>query len=481
MFYKRNPTIQSVPIFSGLGTFEGLFADMPDGVVVSSPERRILWMNAAAEAMYGYEFTELHGKDSAMLYVTEEAHETITQHLVDMRKGAKSAQFSTLFKRKNGAVFEADVTGSPIRSEEGALLGYLGVIRDVSETNAINRVNQALYDISSNHELTPETKLQDIMKLGCAHFGLPTAIISWIEDEIYTVVHSRSALTEIPPGMQFDLGRTYCCHTLAADGPIGFHDAKNSEIAKHPCYADFGLAAYIGIPLIVDGIRFGTLNFSGPEARQAFNTADYDLMKLFAAWVAQELSAAQALAALERRANTDPETGCLNRPAWMRAAQELAHPGAVDTNGAPIAKAVVAFGLDDLKSIKDIHGLRVGESILKEVARLCKADPALKDQPIGRLGGEEFFILLHGKAAQNAADVVDALRNQIAQIAIPLDGQKVGCTASFGLCQFSVPSMTLAVAMNQADLALFEAKSLGCNQVKDAKEISPVGRNSVSK
>ncbi|MGH1331420.1 MAG: sensor domain-containing diguanylate cyclase [Paracoccaceae bacterium] len=472
MHHSSVQTDVSEPILKGLGNFAGLFADLPDGVVVTSTDRRILWVNAAAEKMFGYRLEELRGKETKSLYADKKDHAANARHLTSIRQRASATHFFVNFARKNGEAFKAELTGSSMRDESGEIVGYLAVVRDVSKIDAVEQAIHGLYEISSNHEKTPEQKLQDILWLGCKHFNLPTGIVSRIENETYTVMHSTSYLTDIPSGMQFDLGRTYCCHTLAADAPIGFHDAKNSTICEHPCYADFGLDAYLGTPLIVDGQRYGTLNFSGPVPTNAFTETDYDLIKLFAAWVAQEVSAANARAALEHEADTDPLTGCLNRRAWIREARKLLHPAAQNTAPDTSAKAVVAFDLDRFKAINDVYGHAVGDEVLKSVISICNSETALRGMALGRLGGEEFCIFLAGEAAHNADQIAERLRDQIDQLRIVSDGQTISCSASFGICRISDPDMTLENCLKRADRALYQAKSAGRNLVQDCAAIA---------
>ncbi len=128
---------------------------------------------------------------------------------------------------------------------------------------------------------------------GCGEFGLPIGIISYINSGAYTVVASVSTVVDIEPGTKFDLSNTYCFHTLAAGKPTGFHHVGNSEIQTHPCYQAFGLEAYIGAPIIIDGNVVGTINFSSPTERSSeFTDADYALVQAMAEWLATKHASA---------------------------------------------------------------------------------------------------------------------------------------------------------------------------------------------
>ncbi|KZZ14592.1 hypothetical protein A3750_01810 [Oleiphilus sp. HI0079] len=152
-----------------------------------------------------------------------------------------------------------------------------------------------LHSITSNTQLSIDEKTQQLLKLGKETFGLPLAIVSRISGDQYIVEYSDTPNAEVNPGDTFELGQTYCCHTLSANGPTAFHHAGKSSINSHPCYSAFGLESYIGVPVEVSGERFGTLNFSSPDVRDTpFSSDDMELIRLFAQWIGNELSRSKA-------------------------------------------------------------------------------------------------------------------------------------------------------------------------------------------
>lgn len=148
-----------------------------------------------------------------------------------------------------------------------------------------------LHRITADGDLSLDQKVLSILKLGCEAFDLPIALVSHIVGPRYIVEYACSPNNEILPGTEFELGATYCTHTLNANQPLSFDHAGESRIASHPCYQNFGLESYIGTPLIVDGERFGTLNFSGPDIHSSpFSSSDHELMRLFAQWIGYEIT-----------------------------------------------------------------------------------------------------------------------------------------------------------------------------------------------
>ncbi|SDF24905.1 GAF domain-containing sensor histidine kinase [Limimaricola pyoseonensis] len=160
-----------------------------------------------------------------------------------------------------------------------------------------------LYYIAADPDKTFETKANELLEIGCAALGLSLGIISRVEGRRYEVLHSHSRGDAPPePGTAFNLSDTYCCHTLVAEDVTGFHHVGQSQIASHPCYANFGLESYIGTPLVVNGEVFGTLNFSAAEPRHvAFGAEECELVRFFGRWFSKEWERAIESAELERK------------------------------------------------------------------------------------------------------------------------------------------------------------------------------------
>ena len=109
--------------------------------------------------------------------------------------------------------------------------------------------------------------MDTLLQLGLNYFQLELGIISEIVDENYIVCHGISPDNSLLVGTSFAVAETYCLHTLATNQALSFHHASKSHIAQHPCYLNFGLESYIGAPLVVEGKRFGTINFSASASR----------------------------------------------------------------------------------------------------------------------------------------------------------------------------------------------------------------------
>ncbi len=163
---------------------------------------------------------------------------------------------------------------------------------------------------------------------------------------------------------------------------------------------------------------------------------------------------------MEQLANIDELTGVLMRRAFMARANALLHEAAA--NGKPLSIAVL--DIDEFKAVNDAFGHAVGDRVLKHVASVVSARLRSEDL-FGRLGGEEFAIVLVGARKTDATAVMDDLRLAVEQS--PRDG--VRCTFSAGV-EGVMPGDTLVDALARADAALYIAKAKGRNRVIMATE-----------
>jgi diguanylate cyclase (GGDEF)-like protein len=131
--------------------------------------------------------------------------------------------------------------------------------------------------------------------------------------------------------------------------------------------------------------------------------------------------------------------------------------------GKPIAIALL--DLDHFKDVNDTHGHAVGDDVLREVARRI-GDTLRQEQIVGRIGGEEFVVLLPDTSPQQALVALERVRKAIGEVPIPVPGgTPVLITMSGGIAPLT-DGMTVAVALGQADKAMYRAKGLGRNRVE---------------
>ena len=165
---------------------------------------------------------------------------------------------------------------------------------------------------------------------------------------------------------------------------------------------------------------------------------------------------------LKDAAATDFLTGLPNRRHIIaRMEQELARvqrePGAV--------AAVLMFDLDHFKDINDRHGHATGDDVLCHFAAILQQELRRADSA-GRIGGEEFALILSGADINDAYGFADRVRARLADTPLVRDEFTITVTVSIGVSAMRAWDRSVANALSRADTALYQAKEGGRNQVR---------------
>jgi diguanylate cyclase (GGDEF)-like protein len=180
-----------------------------------------------------------------------------------------------------------------------------------------------------------------------------------------------------------------------------------------------------------------------------------------------EREVAARTADLRRRAETDSLTGMGNRRYLIERAGTLLHQAR--QAGRPFS--LILFDIDHFKAVNDSHGHAMGDAALRLVADLC-ARVARSEDVLGRMGGEEFALVLPNTTLPEAQAVAERLRAAIARRGLPLSapGQVLHLTASFGVAEWDAGDKGgLDELLRRADAAVYAAKAAGRNRVMVAE------------
>jgi len=129
-------------------------------------------------------------------------------------------------------------------------------------------------------------------------------------------------------------------------------------------------------------------------------------------------------------------------------------------------KCVLVFvDLDGLKRVNDTRGHAAGDAVLRAVAERLRRAARAADIS-GRLGGEEFALLLPETGAEAAVVLAERLRRDVGALAVFHDGVVLRFTCSFGVAQHSPAMERLGHLLGAADKALYQAKALGRDRVE---------------
>ena len=250
---------------------------------------------------------------------------------------------------------------------------------------------------------------------------------------------------------------SFCTHAIADSVPMIVPDASidprfaNSPLVTGEPWVRF----YLGVPLRTpDGHNIGALCAVDRKPRTP-SIEQVAVMQDLALLVIDELE-------LRQLATVDELTGALTRRAFITHGEHAI--ARAQRNGHSLS--LIAFDVDHFKAVNDTHGHPTGDETLRSVAACCQAELRSFDE-FGRLGGEEFAVLVPEQDCDGAAAIAERLRKRIASTAVRARGGLLRVTASFGVAQHALHG-TMAELMSEADAALYLAKRSGRNQTIQA-------------
>ncbi len=162
----------------------------------------------------------------------------------------------------------------------------------------------------------------------------------------------------------------------------------------------------------------------------------------------------------KRLAQTDALTGIGNRSHFSIQSERLLAQCARNEQEV----ALVMLDLDHFKTINDRYGHAAGDQVLVRVAELCRGLD-YRNAVVGRLGGEEFALLLPGMSLAQAVEAAEDCRQRVTRIDTSGTGHRFLVTASFGVTTTALAGYQLARLFSLADRMLYRSKHDGRNQV----------------
>jgi len=163
---------------------------------------------------------------------------------------------------------------------------------------------------------------------------------------------------------------------------------------------------------------------------------------------------------LQQLASTDPLSGLLNRRAFF----DSCDTKMIDASSNDTKLSCLIIDIDHFKRINDTYGHDMGDKVIQHIAKLMTDNIRAVDT-IGRIGGEEFAILMPDIEKDIAFQIADRLRENISKERILLNDILVQLTVSIGLSYLNEEDLNIHTLLKRADLALYEAKEGGRNQV----------------
>lgn len=271
--------------------------------------------------------------------------------------------------------------------------------------------------------------------------------------------YDAADLEKIAAQSNIQVAETPVMLKMALSGtPIVISDTSR-EVGWHMVPGMEWVRSYLGAPILVKSKLVGYINLDSTHPNM-YDRSHVERLQIFADQAAIAIENARLFNKVEQMAIVDTLTGLYNR----RHFYDLGEREIERNRRYHSPLALIMVDLDHFKEVNDRYGHRAGDQVLQYLAGIFGQSLRKMDIP-GRIGGEEFVILLPETNFDGAKLVADRLLHAIAESTMQVDDLQIKVTASMGISTLTNEDTTLQELISQADKAMYMAKQAGRNRV----------------
>ncbi|MBA4743327.1 MAG: diguanylate cyclase [Azoarcus sp.] len=430
-----------------------------DAICVVGTDGRFVLVGGACERIFGYTPDEMIGRP-VLDFVYEEDRERTLQSISDVLTGEFLPYFENRYVRKDGRIVHIMWTA---RWSEADQL-RVGVARDVSERKRAESMQAALYaitDAANQAEDLPSLfeQIHQIVGRFLPAQNFSVALYDDAQDKLSFPYYVNE--TEQTQDIRQADSAILCAEVVRSGQPLFLTPETRINLPAH-IQLESGTEAshWLGVPLRAQSRTVGTLVVHGQAEKVLFTQQDIELLQFVSSQVANAIERKRADERLRHMAWHDPLTDLPNRELFHdRLQSAMLRAQRYNT---PLC--VLYLDLDNFKEVNDTLGHTVGDLLLQEAARRLR-ECVRESDTVGRIGGDEFMVLLNGlHEPDHALIVAEKLRLALAE-PYELAGQQVTIGPSIGIALYPDHGEDFRQLIHFADEAMYEAKKRGGNQL----------------
>jgi len=311
--------------------------------------------------------------------------------------------------------------------------------REASRLDAVERYNL----VGGYHD----GALDRITRIATTALDVRMSAVSIIDRDTQRLISAHGTVRMESPRCD-----SFCSHVVALDARLGVPDARqDSRFSGNPLVlGEPNIRFYLGVPLrTAEGFVIGALCAIDDKPRE-IRDAHVALLTDLAALAMDRID-------LHFAATIDGLTGVLRHNAFLSKAQRSFRRAVRDGT----MLSCLMIDADHFKAVNDRFGHAKGDEVLSMIGRTCKSHCRAGDFA-GRVGGEEFCVILIGAAAESALAVAERLLAEI-QISSTASVDLPDVSVSIGIATLGPEDTTVADILARADKALYAAKRAGRN------------------
>ena len=433
-----------------------------DMIYIVGRDERLLYVNNITAQQLGQEPEQLIGQPRQALFLAGDAE--TQQHLL---RGV----FET--GRPNFQEHEVSLPDRkvwlntwlvPLRSASGEITAVMGQSRDITRRKRADAIQEAVFKISQAANAVYNLKdlfnsihasLAELIPVNNFFIALYDAARDELSFPFWKDEHDSCPPPQKP-------GRGLTEYVLRLGRPQLVSTEVLHDLKRRGEVVDVGTPAidWVGVPLKVEDRIIGVMAVQSYTQSLRFTRVETDILSFVSAQVAMAIDRKRAEEAIRQLATTDALTGLYNRHHFFelarrefKRARRYAHP-----------MAIIMLDLDNLKPTNDTEGHMAGDCLIQAVAREC-LNLLRRTDLLGRYGGDEFVALLPETELMVAQQVVERLREVVAQKPYLYEGRELHTSISAGVAALDVECANIEALLSRADKALIAAKQSGKNKI----------------
>lgn len=438
--------------------FSSITEQVSDAIIATNKKFRIIFVNKAAERLYGYSKKELIGKRPDFLNA-EPMADQIEKDIHRSVVLGKTWVGRHLNRRKDGTTFICEFKITPIKDEKGKTHCYCGIQRDVSDKEEMRKIILAERDLgvylSAAHDL--KEALGHILDVGLQIEGVDSG-------GIYLVDEKQSCLDlVVSKGLEGSFVKK-----VSHFGP----DTRQFQIImqKKPVFASYPrmvpdgsevqkaerLRSLASVPVVHQGKVIAVLNL-GSHYLSSIPSKSRVLITTIAERIGAVILRLQVEAEFKRNAFHDSLTNIPNRRFFIK---NLMQSMKRARRNSKYRFAILFLDLDRFKDINDGLGHLIGDKVILETSQKLQSCLRANDT-IARFGGDEFTILLDGiNGTEDAIDAANRIHDILSH-PILVEDREFYMTGSIGVLMHNNKYHSPEDMLRDADTAMYKAKLSG--------------------